>query len=186
MRFTPNFAIHVIELPKFRLKADEIQTSLERWCYFLRHAAKLDPAAMPETLQGPLFQQAVETLRIMNQTQQEREAYETRLKAQLDLNTYAYEAEQRGLKRGLTKGRKQGRQKGMDLGLTKGMDLGLTKGRKEGLIEGERNAIAFALDVRVGVAIRSVRPGLDALRPKCRRPRQASATASTSARCSHP
>ncbi len=46
--------IHLIELPKFTKTPEQLTTALDRWCYFLRHGADLDPEALPPTLDVPI------------------------------------------------------------------------------------------------------------------------------------
>jgi predicted transposase/invertase (TIGR01784 family) len=48
--FCNDLEVHVVELNKFNLKAEELRTALERWCYFpeaRRHAGRCGAAAHP-------------------------------------------------------------------------------------------------------------------------------------------
>jgi hypothetical protein len=47
----------------------------------------MDPEALPAALDRPLVRRACEELKLLTQTDQERERYEARRKAQLDYNT---------------------------------------------------------------------------------------------------
>jgi predicted transposase/invertase (TIGR01784 family) len=79
---------HILELPKFTKSADELRTSLDVWLYFLRHAETMDMDALPAALaQYPLAVRALEELKMLAQTDAERDRYEARRKAQLDYNT---------------------------------------------------------------------------------------------------
>src|SRR5262245_26933562 len=40
--FCKDIEVHVLELGKFTLTAQQVQTPLERWCYFLKHGEELD------------------------------------------------------------------------------------------------------------------------------------------------
>jgi predicted transposase/invertase (TIGR01784 family) len=112
VQFTDDLEFHVLELPKFTKTAEELRSGLDIWLYFLRHAAKMDTEALPVALQQPLVLRAVEELKMLSQTDQERERYEARRKAQLDYNT------------GLKVSRMEGRVEGRVEGLTKGEPIG--------------------------------------------------------------
>jgi predicted transposase/invertase (TIGR01784 family) len=90
---------HLLELPKFTKTATDLHTGLDIWLYFLRHAAMMDTDALPAALQKqPLVVRAVEELKMLTQSDLERERYEARRKAELDRNTllrYARQAEER-------------------------------------------------------------------------------------------
>lgn len=75
---------HILEMPKFRKSLNELKSGLDTWLYFLRFGEKIDAAALPAPLKQPTIVRAVEVLRMLNQTDIERERYEARRKAQLD------------------------------------------------------------------------------------------------------
>ena len=96
---TDNLEFHILELPKFKKSAGELANGLDKWLYFLRHAAKIDTEAVPAALHQPLVLRALEELKMLTQDDLERERYEARLKAQRDHNTlveYAQEAREEG------------------------------------------------------------------------------------------
>lgn len=115
--FVDDIEFHILELPKFANHVTELTSGLDIWLYFLRHGAKIDVDAVPLPMQQPMVLRALEELRMMKQTDLERERYESRRKAQLDYNT--------GLKVARLEGREEGREKGRE------------EGREEGLIRGE-------------------------------------------------
>src|SRR5207237_4326597 len=85
---TDDRQVHTLGLPKFEKSAAELETDLDIWLYFVRHAGKMDTDALPAALQQhPLARRAVEELKMLAQTDLERERYEARRKAQLDYNT---------------------------------------------------------------------------------------------------
>jgi len=87
---------HVLELPKFAKTPAELRSGLDFWLYFLRFAEKMDAEALAPVLQQPSILRAVEELKMLTQTDIERERYEARLKAQHDQNTLiGYAREQR-------------------------------------------------------------------------------------------
>jgi predicted transposase/invertase (TIGR01784 family) len=103
--FTDDLEFHLLELPKFTKSTEELSSGLDSWLYFLRHAEKIDTAAVPAVLQRqPLVMRALEELNMLAQTDEERERYEARRKAQLDYNT--------GMKVARMEGRQEGRAEG--------------------------------------------------------------------------
>jgi predicted transposase/invertase (TIGR01784 family) len=103
---TDGMEFHIIELPKFTKSATQLETTLDVWLYFLRHAATMNTDALPVALQQqPLVLQAVEELQMVTQTDEERERYESRRKAHLDYNT--------GMKLARMEGRVEGEKVGL-------------------------------------------------------------------------
>ena len=89
MRFplTEDIEFHILELPKFTKTLTELASDMDIWLYFLRHAAMINEGALPDQLQRPLIQRAWEDLKMLSQTEIERERYEARWKAHLDENS---------------------------------------------------------------------------------------------------
>lgn len=111
--FTDDIDLHVIELPKFTKKAEELESDLDVWLYFLRHAAMMDTDNLPAAFQQrPPLLQALEELKMLTQTDLERERYEARRKAQLDYNTGMKVARMEGKTEGEIEGEKRGELKG--------------------------------------------------------------------------
>lgn len=81
---TPDLEIHLLELNKFTLPVEQVQTPLERWCYFYKHGASLDPEALPTTLNVPVIRQAVEVLMKISQDERARHIAAEGLRAQRD------------------------------------------------------------------------------------------------------
>ena len=92
--FSDQLELHIVELPKFTRTATELTTGCERWSYFLRHGDELDTERLPEPLQTPTIQKAMEVLRMLTQSELEREKYEARLKYQRDELSRRLENEQ--------------------------------------------------------------------------------------------
>jgi predicted transposase/invertase (TIGR01784 family) len=122
--FSDQLQLHVLEIPKFSLTADELRTPLEQWMYFLKHGAELDPDHLPQALRGPDYQQALEEMKQMTQSELERERYESRLKAQRDLAALLQDARSEGLAQGRSEA------------LAEARSEGLVQGRSEGLVQG--------------------------------------------------
>jgi predicted transposase/invertase (TIGR01784 family) len=107
--FSGQQSIHLIELPKFRLTAEELADPLDVWCYFLLHGPELDTDHLPEALQTPTVWRAMEVLRMLTQDEQERERYQARLKAQRDQRSFLKDAREEGLEIGRQIGEIEGR-----------------------------------------------------------------------------
>ena len=91
---------HILELPKFTKSLAELGSGLDIWLYFLCHAEKIDIEALPAALEQPLVRRAFEELKMVTQTDLERERYESRRKAQLDHNTIVNVARMEGRNEG--------------------------------------------------------------------------------------
>jgi predicted transposase/invertase (TIGR01784 family) len=102
--FTDDMEFHLLELPKFTKTETELASGLDIWLYFLRYAEMMDRDVPPAALRQPLVLRALEELKMLSQTETERERYEARRKAQLDYNTGMKVARLEGLGEGLTKG----------------------------------------------------------------------------------
>jgi predicted transposase/invertase (TIGR01784 family) len=102
---TDHLEIHLIELPKFALTAEQLTTPREVWCYFLRHGESLDTATLPELLNIPPIQRALEVLNVLTQSEIERERYEARLKGMRDQSASLFGERQEGRKEGELMGR---------------------------------------------------------------------------------
>jgi predicted transposase/invertase (TIGR01784 family) len=79
LTFTDDFVVHMIELPKFRTAVGDLGDRLAGWCYFLRNADHLDTDNLPVPLTTPAIRKAMETLRMISQTERERIEYEDRV-----------------------------------------------------------------------------------------------------------
>ncbi|MBI3822721.1 MAG: PD-(D/E)XK nuclease family transposase [Planctomycetes bacterium] len=94
IEFSPHLAIHLVELPKFRLSADELTNTLEQWTYFLNHGSELDADNLPASLREGPVRQAMEVLTMMTKSDLERERYQARVKAERDQRAILLEAEE--------------------------------------------------------------------------------------------
>jgi predicted transposase/invertase (TIGR01784 family) len=103
--------IHMIELNKFDLAVSQVETPIERWCYFLKHAATLDLDDLPEQLRTPAIIRAMEVLMRSKQSQLESEAYRQQMLQKFD-RIYRELPQEKvfdlGKEEGLEKGRKEG------------------------------------------------------------------------------
>jgi predicted transposase/invertase (TIGR01784 family) len=112
--------IHLLELSKFAVAVEDVQTPLERWCYFFKQGASLDPANLPVTLDFPVIRQAVEVLMKISRDELERHRAAERLKGERDaadlLATARFDGHQQGFDEGIVKGREEGIEKGKVMG----------------------------------------------------------------------
>ena len=95
LTFTDDFAVHMIELPKFLTVVGDLSGRFDAWCYFLRHAGSIDSASLPKPLAYPPIRKAMEVLNVISEVERERELYESRWKKQLDDRSTAAEYERR-------------------------------------------------------------------------------------------
>ena len=85
--FSDQIELHVLELPKFAKRLPELMDDLDKWLFFLRHAATLDLNHWPLELSASPWQRAGKELTMLAQTDIEREKYEARRKGQRDYTT---------------------------------------------------------------------------------------------------
>jgi predicted transposase/invertase (TIGR01784 family) len=112
--FTDQLEVHLIELPKYRGEAAVLSQArpVEKWAYFLGHAAQLEVPDIERLFRDPVFVEAGGILEMISKTEEERVRYELRMKALRDLRDNLESAELRGLETGRQQGREEGRQEG--------------------------------------------------------------------------
>lgn len=128
---TGDLEIHLLELSKFNVPVHEVKTPLERWCYFYKHGASLDPGSLPATLDVPVIRQAVEVLMKISQDELEQHRAAERWRAERDAASLAAEAklgrealENLRLAQENLRLAQEVRQKAFDEGIEKGQLLG--------------------------------------------------------------
>lgn len=99
---------YFIELPKFAKTADELETVIEKWVYFIKHTGRLDH--VPAKLDAPAFRKAFELANRANMTPMELENYEGSIMAMLDERGRIDGAFEKGEKKGKKEGREEGEQ----------------------------------------------------------------------------
>jgi predicted transposase/invertase (TIGR01784 family) len=93
---TDDLEIHLLELPKFTKTPEHLSSALDRWLYFLRHGADLDPERLPPSLDVPMIRRAMEVLTVFTQDERERAAYEASLRFQRDQISLIQDAQEKG------------------------------------------------------------------------------------------
>jgi predicted transposase/invertase (TIGR01784 family) len=144
--FCKDVEIHTIELSKFRSTAEQVETPIERWCYFLKYAMEMDPEALPEQLKTPAIVQAMEVLMRIRESEQDRQAYITRRMNEADIATREYVSkhaheigEAEGVEKGIAMGKIHFAQRLLKQPLT-------TKGELERLTLDDLTALADQLE----------------------------------------
>ena len=123
--------LHTIELKKFidtsNGKSEEldnmmlkVKNSLDLWTAFLIRHDLINTKKLPKGVDATSVEKAIEVLEVMNFTEEERDAYEGRLKW--------LRIEASSLKKASTEGEARGMKKGIELGIEKGIELGIEKG----------------------------------------------------------
>jgi predicted transposase/invertase (TIGR01784 family) len=126
------------EMPKFNKTEEELESSLDKWLFVLKHLHRL--TSRPAKLQGLVFERFFENAAIAKLNPSESIAYEESIKVYRDLknviDTAAMEAKAEGREEGL----QEGFEMGMEKGVEKGIEKGIEKGRAEGVRELVKNA----------------------------------------------
>jgi predicted transposase/invertase (TIGR01784 family) len=131
VRYFKDLELHTIELKKFSPNSQEgleelvskIRASIDIWAAFLTRHELLNKESLPSPLNNPELKKALGVLEVMNFGEEERDAYEERLKwLRVEANTLKkYE------KKGREEGRAEGREEGRQEGRVEGEQIGLEK-----------------------------------------------------------
>jgi predicted transposase/invertase (TIGR01784 family) len=116
-QMTDDLEFHILQLPKFNKELNELKTGLDIWLYFLRNAEKIDPDALPAVLEHPTIVRAIEELKMLTQSDIEREKYESRRKFQLDQDSAIIGAAREAKLEGQREGQREGKEIGERIGL---------------------------------------------------------------------
>jgi predicted transposase/invertase (TIGR01784 family) len=82
--FSPHQSVHVVELPKFECKLEQLADPLEAWCYFLKNGETLDSDHIPAQLRTASVPKAMEVLKMLTQSELEWHKYQSQIKAKRD------------------------------------------------------------------------------------------------------
>jgi predicted transposase/invertase (TIGR01784 family) len=118
-----------LEFPKFKKRADQLQTHLDQWIFLLANLSKFEER--PPQLWHELFQKLFDKAEVARMTFQEQFDYMYREKVARDIylteKNRMEKATEKGLKRGMKQGLKQGRAKGIAEGRAEGKALAVTE-----------------------------------------------------------
>ena len=84
---TNHIEFHLIELPKFGKRLEQLSDPLDYWLYFFENGARLDAESLPERLDRPEQRAALGVLNMLIRSDSEREKYEARLRDRLEIET---------------------------------------------------------------------------------------------------
>ncbi len=99
---------YVIELGKFTKAEAELETMIDKWCYFIKHAGRLE--VIPAKLDHEPIRTAFEIANRANMTKEEWEAYDAAGVKMQDERGIAIAARKEGMQEGEQKGKQEGKQ----------------------------------------------------------------------------
>jgi len=110
--------IHTVELSKYNREQCPLPqaSELEQWCYWIKHSHEHSEEELRELLPGLAFLQATQELEAIREITEERQMYDSREKAALDLQSSLIDAREEGLELGIEKGIEKGIGKGLEVG----------------------------------------------------------------------
>lgn len=85
---------------------------LEQWCYWIKYSHEHTEEELQALLPGLPFWQATRELNAIRKLTEEKQMYDSREKAALDLESGLIDAKEEGIELGLVKGREEGREEG--------------------------------------------------------------------------
>jgi predicted transposase/invertase (TIGR01784 family) len=112
VKLTDDLTIHLIELPKFRLSAEDITTAEDAWIYFLKNAERMDHEALPGPLNTAEMRRAGEALMTLTEIDTHKHFYEDRIKAMRDERMWRLDGLREGREAGREEGQREGREEG--------------------------------------------------------------------------
>lgn len=122
--YSNKLELHVLELPKLK-NYDDPGNELLRWAKFFAAESKEEFKMIAEG--NEYLEAAYDDLIELSADEQKRLAYETRMKALRDYNSFMAYAK--------TEGYEKGRQEGIHDGMQEGLQKGLQAGRREDILE---------------------------------------------------
>ena len=132
-----DFYFCFLELPKFNKKIDELQTIIEKWTYFFKHASHTNEADVGKiTGSDEVIRQAYEVLNQFSWSQEELHIYEREKKRELDAQAILLQQRIEGKAEGLAEGKVEGKAEGLAEGEIKGKKKALLGVAKQMLDQG--------------------------------------------------
>ncbi|MCC6723339.1 MAG: PD-(D/E)XK nuclease family transposase [Saprospiraceae bacterium] len=102
-----------LEMPKFDLEVDELETRFDKWLYVLKNLNRLD--AIPDRLRERIFERLFEVAEVAKFSREELLSYEDSLKYYRDLKNSLDTAFEEGKVHGLRDVVRNGARKGLDI-----------------------------------------------------------------------
>ena len=120
-----DFYFCFLELPKFNKGIDELQTMVEKWTYFFKHAAHTNESEVEKiTGSDEVIRQAYEVLNQFSWSALELNTYEQEKKRELDAKAILLQQRIEGEAEGRAKGRAEGKAEGRAEGISEGLEKG--------------------------------------------------------------
>lgn len=119
--FSDKMRMIFIQLPEFKKEEHECNTDFERWIYVLKNMETL--RRMPFQAQNAVFKKLESIVNLTSLSREERQKYDSAIKAYRDYHNQMDFAKETGKQEGL----QQGRQEGLKLGLQQGKRESLLK-----------------------------------------------------------
>jgi hypothetical protein len=140
-----------VQLPNFTLSIDHVETTTEKWCYFLNHTNEVNQLDLEKLFaKGKMLKRAYEELNMDDRwPKEEIQRYESEMqsKSQQDAkdededdgkNEGIDEGKNEGIELGRKERRKEGREGGREEGEKRGREEGEKRGREKGREKGEK------------------------------------------------
>jgi predicted transposase/invertase (TIGR01784 family) len=114
--------IHTVELAKYNGNANEVREAsvLEQWAYWIKNSSEHTVEELQDLLPSLEFLRATGELNAIREITEEKQMYDAREKASLDIQSNLIDARQEGRQEGREEGRQEGRQEGIELGEQRG------------------------------------------------------------------
>ena len=104
--FYDKFGLVFIEVPYFVKTVDQLETHLDRWLYFLKHAGELE--TMPTVFKDDVIERAFTMAELYAMSEADRQRYQEELKHYRDALNMLDTARERGIAEGIEKGIEKG------------------------------------------------------------------------------
>jgi predicted transposase/invertase (TIGR01784 family) len=117
--------IHTVELAKYNGALSDVRSAsvLEQWAYWIKNSSEHTVEELQELLPGLEFLRATGELNAIREITEEKQMYDAREKASLDIQSNLIDARQEGRE----EGREEGRQEGIEIGEQRGDQRGKLK-----------------------------------------------------------
>ena len=109
--FYDKFGLVFIEMPGFAKTVDQLDTHLDQWLYFLKHAGELE--TMPTVFKDDVIERAFTMAELYAMSEEDRQRYQEELKHYRDALNMLDTARERGIAEGIEKGVEKGRHEGL-------------------------------------------------------------------------
>jgi predicted transposase/invertase (TIGR01784 family) len=137
-----DFEFNFIELPKFKKSEEELESTLDKWIYFLKYADDLK--VIPEKLSEPKeISEAFEIAEQHNWTKAELDFYDSWEMRRASEVTALESAIMQGIKIGKEEGIKIGEERGEK----RGIKIGKEEGERQKAIEIAKNLLSLNLEI---------------------------------------